>query len=323
MRFAFYHDGINAARTMVVDGVEKCRVNLSHWPGNETPEHLKADTSTEIALNLDTDPYADRLFENIDTVSNNHFDTDGLLSCWVAMNPRQAMAHKSFLIQAAQAGDFEWFTTPQAVQFDMVVSAFEDPQRSPLRADFAPLDGTRKFQLLYDTLLNELPGLFENFESRYRHLYEEEYAKLIATQCGLANGRASIQNHSREGLAILEALEPFALRARFNAASTDRLLTLTRCDGGWTCEFHYHVITWFETKSVAKRPRVALDTLAQRLNQMEGRNDACWRADSLTGFYPRLALLDAEGALIPTRLPKESIVREFLLFFENADRIAP
>ena len=34
-------------------------LNLSHWPGNRTPAHLKADTTTEMALKLARDPGRD------------------------------------------------------------------------------------------------------------------------------------------------------------------------------------------------------------------------------------------------------------------------
>ncbi|MBZ5554075.1 MAG: hypothetical protein LAO21_15270 [Acidobacteriia bacterium] len=319
MKFLFYHSGINPSHTMVVDGVEECRVNLSHWPNNQTPEHLKADTSTEIALNLAVDPYADRLFENIEFVSNNHFDTDGLLSCWTAMHPHAALPHKEFLIRAAEAGDFGWFTTPAAVQFDLVVSAFEDPQRSPLRAHFIKLDETQKYQLIYETLLGELPGLFNTFQTRYRELYEEEFARLAAARSALAGGAATLHEYPEAGLSVMEAREVFPLTSRFNACRHDRLLTFLEGEDGLRCEFFYHIVTWFETKTLSKRPRIDLAPLVNRLNGREDRTDARWRFDSLAVLYPRLALTDDQGILLPSRLSKELILSQFLEFFENAE----
>lgn len=319
MKFLFYNSGIDQSRTMVVDGVEKCRVNLSHWPNNQTPEHLKADTSTEIALNLAVDPYADRLFENIEYVSNNHFDTDGLLSCWTAMNPHEALPHKEFLIRAAEAGDFGWFTTPEAVRFDLAVSAFEDPQRSPLKAHFAGLDETQKYQLIYETLLGELPGLLRNFQARYRELYEEEFARLAEARSALAGGAATIHEYSETGLSVIDARKEFPLTSRFNACRHDRLLTFVEDEGGLRSEFFYHIVTWFETKTLSKRPRIDLAPLVNRLNAIEERTDARWRFDSLAAFYPRLALTDSLGIQVPSRLSRKHILHQFLEFFENAE----
>jgi len=319
MKFIFYHSGINTARTMVVDGVEECRVNLSHWPKNQTPEHLKADTSTEIALNLAVDPYADRLFENIEIVSNNHFDTDGLLSCWTAMHPHQAVQHKRFLIQAAEAGDFGWFTTPEAVQLDLVISAFEDPLRSPLGKEFAALDDIGKYQLIYDTLLAELPDLLESYRERYRDLYEEEFIELEEARSRLSRGSTRIREHSNAGLSVIESVEEFPLSTRFNACQHDRLLTFVNRQSELFCEFYYHIVTWFDTQTIPKRPRLDLTPLTHQLNRAEKRTDAEWRCEALTKLYPRLALTDDHGALFPSRLSLHFIESQFEEFLAQSE----
>ena len=48
-------------------------------------------------------PEADDQWANA-VVVNNHFDTDGLLSIWVLLDPREAMAHRDLLVAAAEAG---------------------------------------------------------------------------------------------------------------------------------------------------------------------------------------------------------------------------
>ncbi len=52
MRFEFYHPALDNTPKLSVDGTVDNSVHFSHWQGNETPVELKADTSTEIALNL-------------------------------------------------------------------------------------------------------------------------------------------------------------------------------------------------------------------------------------------------------------------------------
>ncbi|MDD5543227.1 MAG: hypothetical protein PHX83_08635 [Acidobacteriia bacterium] len=320
MRFEFYHPGINVARTLMVDGVADSRLNMSHWPGNRTPEHLKADTSTEICLNLAADPYADRLFENIEIVSNNHFDTDGLLSSWTALHPKEALFHREFLVAAAQAGDFGWYTTPQAVKFDLVVSGFEGSDRSPLHNRLAGLNDTQKYQLLYEHLLGEMPGLMENFESRYRDLWTEEFKALEQARSALNNGAGQWRHHPAEGLAVFQTDKEFPLTSRFNHASSDRLLTLLNSPDGLRCEFHFDVITWFETVHVQKKPRLDLTPLASQLNALEKRGEVTWKADPLEELYPCLSLCDGNGNSANTSLPAESIENAFVSFFRAAER---
>ena len=59
-----------------------------------TPAEVKADTSTEIALNLVASPNRAALTQGIELVTNNHFDTDGVLSCWTVLtaNARSLIA---------------------------------------------------------------------------------------------------------------------------------------------------------------------------------------------------------------------------------------
>ena len=55
-------------------------------------------------------------------VVNNHFDTDGLLSVWVLLDPEQALSCRELLIAAAEAGDFdEWPTFERGLWLDAAV----------------------------------------------------------------------------------------------------------------------------------------------------------------------------------------------------------
>jgi hypothetical protein len=83
-------------------------LDLTHWQGNRTPRRYKADTSTEIALNFVSSAEAAGQWADA-VVVNNHFDTDGVLSVWVLLEPERAAACRDLLVAAAEAGDFdEW-----------------------------------------------------------------------------------------------------------------------------------------------------------------------------------------------------------------------
>ena len=65
MRFEFYHDGLEDVAKLSVDGLVPNSVHLTHWQGNETPAELRADTSTEIALNLVASPRREEITRGI------------------------------------------------------------------------------------------------------------------------------------------------------------------------------------------------------------------------------------------------------------------
>src|SRR5213078_2572695 len=101
MRFEFYSDAIADLPKLSVDGTVDNAIHFSHWKGNETPAQVEADTSTEIALNVISAPNRDELTQGIDLVTNNHFDTDGVLSVWTMLNDERALDLREQLIAAA------------------------------------------------------------------------------------------------------------------------------------------------------------------------------------------------------------------------------
>ena len=91
MRFEYYTEKLAGVPKLSVDGTVDNAIHFSHWKGNQTPVSVKADTSTEIALNLVAAPNRDELTQGIDLVTNNHFDTDGVLSVWTMLTGERAL----------------------------------------------------------------------------------------------------------------------------------------------------------------------------------------------------------------------------------------
>src|SRR6266850_6003747 len=116
MRFEYYHSGLADVPKLSVDGTVDNAVHFSHWQGNQTPTALKADTSTEIALNLVAAPNKNELTRGIELVTNNHFDTDGVLSVWTVLTGERALELREKLIAAAEAGDFSELSTKEGVR---------------------------------------------------------------------------------------------------------------------------------------------------------------------------------------------------------------
>src|SRR5262247_2803419 len=98
MRFEFYSEAIADLPKLSVDGTVDNAIHFSHWNGNKTPAEVKADTSTEIALNLVGSPRRQELTRGIELVTNNHFDTDGVLSVWTVLNGEASLKLRDRLI---------------------------------------------------------------------------------------------------------------------------------------------------------------------------------------------------------------------------------
>ena len=137
MRFQFYSDEIANLPKLSVDGTVSNAIHFSHWQDNETPEEVKADTSTEIALNLVTSPNRENLTQGIELVTNNHFDTDGMLSVWTVMTGERAAKYREVLIAAAEAGDFSEYSTETGIRVSIAIQGSD--QASPNNDDGSPL----------------------------------------------------------------------------------------------------------------------------------------------------------------------------------------
>lgn len=137
MKFEFYHPGLDNVPKLSVDGTVSNSVHFSHWEGNQTPDEVKADTSTEIALNLVGSPNKQKLTQGIELVTNNHFDTDGVLSVWTVLNGERALDLRQQLIAAAEAGDFSEFSTEDGVRASIVIQGSD--QASPNNETGSPL----------------------------------------------------------------------------------------------------------------------------------------------------------------------------------------
>src|ERR1043166_2602917 len=127
MRFEYYTEELAEVPKLSVDGTVDNAIHFSHWKGNETPAGVKADTSTEIALNVVAAPNHDELTQGIDLVTNNHFDTDGVLSVWTMLHGERALDLRDKLIPAAEAGDFCELSTKDAVRASIVIQGSDSP----------------------------------------------------------------------------------------------------------------------------------------------------------------------------------------------------
>jgi len=301
MIFTFFDERLNALPFLCVDGVVDGGLNLSHWPGNRTPAHLKADTSTEMALRLARDPAREDWLRGVSIVTNNHFDTDGLLSVFSVLRPDEALRHEAGLIQAARTGDFGEFTTPDAFKLDCVVTAFDDEERSPIAAEIRGLGEHERYQVIYDRLLSMLPGLLSSAAS-YKSLWSDRLAAYMKSMMRMRDV-ARVREDEGARLTVIEAAEPLDEMARFNVARHHRVLTATKGPDGMLYEIAFQIFSWFDTVTPPRGGRFDLSGLAEELNRLEPPGAGRWTYTGDDSLESRLYRAGPGGGPVPSALP--------------------
>src|SRR6266481_5974437 len=196
MRFEFYHSGLENTPKLSVDGTVSNSIHFSHWQGNETPAEVKADTSTEIALNLIASPNRERLTRGIDLVTNNHFDTDGVLSVWTVLLGAKALELHDRLIPAAEAGDFSEFTNEAAVRASIVIQGSDqassnDEGGSPLARHLAKEDDLNDARA-YELVLPEVERVLTQTND-YEPLWRAAWEQIAAAIESFERGRSTVR----------------------------------------------------------------------------------------------------------------------------------
>ena len=325
MRFEFYHDGLADVPKLSVDGLVPNSVHLTHWEGNETPAELRADTSTEIALNLVASPRRDELTRGVDLVTNNHFDTDGVLSVWTVLAGAPALAHRALLVAAAEAGDFCEFTTERAAHVNILIQGGDNPLAgngvgSPLARHLQGGDVGDDARA-YELVLPEVERVLA-LTDEYEPLWRGPWAELRAALESFASGRSRVAEDAETGLSLVtlapdvygpEGFDPARHAAPYTAvarhARGSLYLIAVPLDGGWGYRVDYPYHSWAVT---VVRPRVArrdFAPLAARLNELEGDGDARWTPDR-SELTSALKFADGAGRLAPSRLDPATVAAE-------------
>ncbi|HEU4403241.1 MAG TPA: DUF6687 family protein [Candidatus Polarisedimenticolia bacterium] len=313
MIFAYYHERLKEMPFLCVDGVVETGLNLSHWPGNRSPAHLKADTTTGMALKLARDPGRADWLKGISIVSNNHFDTDGLLSVFGVLRPEEALGHEAALLRAARTGDFGEFTTPEAFKLDAVVTAFDDDRRSPVAAEIRGLPEHERYQLLYDRLLALLPGLLTD-ASRYKDLWGNPLRSLMRSLMRIKDV-ARVREHEAARLTVIEATEELEPMARFNVARHHRVLTATRSSDGWIFEMAFQIFSWFETVTPPRGTRFDLSPVAAELDRLETSGAGAWTYTGNDSLESRLYRAGPDARPVPSSLALETVEGHLVRLF--------
>ena len=322
MRFEFYTEALDNVPKLSVDGTVDNSIHFSHWEGNRTPAEVKADTSTEIALNLAASPNRAQLTNEIELVTNNHFDTDGVLSVWTVLNGERALPYRELLIAAAEAGDFSEYSSDDGVRVSIAIQGSD--QASPNNDDGSPLarliageevdDDARAYELV----LPRVEHLLTNIND-YESLWREGWNNVATAIESFEQGKSSVTEYSDAKISLITlapqlfdgtGFSPTRHSAPFTAISKfakgELFLIAILTGGGWFYRIDYPYYSWAET---VVRPHIArrdLGPALQLLNSKETNPNGRWRSDNHE-MTSAVKFLDSAGTLAASRLAPDQV----------------
>jgi hypothetical protein len=324
MRFEFYSDAIADLPKLSVDGTVDNAIHFSHWHGNQTPESVKADTSTETVLNVVAAPNRNELTRSIDLVTNNHFDTDGVLSVWAMLTGERALDLHEPLIAAAEAGDFCELSSTDGVRASIVIQGSDSPtdkSGSPLAQHITGEAITDEAQA-YVLVLPHIEHVIKHTD-QYENLWREPWRRIEMALDSFAKGNSRVEEIDDVKLSVVtlarevfgsSGFDPNQHSAPFTAISHhahgELFLIATPLNDGWAYRIDYPYYSWAET---VVRPRIArrdLSALMIQLNQLEKNSSARWQLDS-SELASAAKFVDEDGKLAASSLEPDEVATTF------------
>ncbi len=327
MVFYFYENAMKTVDKISVDGIVPNSHHLSHWQGNKTPAVLKADTATEIVFRYLSHPDRKSLFPKVGIVTNNHFDTDGLLSVWALLNARKAEPIAARLIAAAEAGDFSAFSSEEGVQIDLLIKALCHAEDSPLMEAIRAYRGPQE-AAYYKVLLPMVPELFRKKDD-YRHFWQKPFDEILHSMSLFDKGVIGLEEYEDEGLSVVIDEKRPARQAIDHHCQGSLILVIEdreKAEGGFSYELSYRYYAWAETVTRPPIQKIKMDSLAETLNQQEAqqrKEKGGQQKDQqvglwMTGNYPDISLsaalkfTDEAGGRPLSRLHPNEVIQEVL-----------
>jgi hypothetical protein len=296
MRFEYYHEGLSDVPKLSVDGTVPNSLHFSHWQGNLTPPSVKADTSTEIALKLVSHTDRRELTQGIELVTNNHFDTDGVLSVWTMLNADRAPALREGLIAAAEAGDFSEYTTEAGIRASIVIQGSDqvaagEEAGSPLANHLAG-ERVEDDARAYALVLPEVERVITRTDD-YEPLWRDPWRRIATAIESFERGESKVEEYADARLSVVvlspelfgpKGFDPTRHAAPFTAISRyargQVFLIAARMSDGWIYRVDYPYYSWAET---LVRPRISrrdFAALITRLNELERSAEGRWQKDT-------------------------------------------
>jgi hypothetical protein len=337
MRFQFYNAELDTVPKLSVDGTVDNSVHFSHWQGNETPVELKADTSTEIALNLVASPKKLEFTKGIELVTNNHFDTDGVLSVWTVLHGERALDHRANLIAAAETGDFSEFRSDAGVKISLVIQGPDqaggnNDTVSPLARQ---LNGEQMIDdaRCYDLVLPKVEDLLTNIAA-YEALWREGWDQIVIASESFERGESSVEEIGGGQLSLIRLAPQIFGSSGFdpNQHATPQVAISRYAHGhlfliavplanGWSYRIDYPYYSWAETVVRQKIVRKDLGPLLDQLNRLESSRSGVWKVDN-NEMTSAAKFLGLDDVLASSRLTPEVVAQTIRNHFFEIVRLS-
>jgi hypothetical protein len=322
MRFEFYHSGMDNVPKLAVDGTVGNSIHFSHWQGNETPAEVKADTSTEITLNLVASPNRDALTQGIELVTNNHFDTDGVLSVWTMLNGERALEFRDKLIPTAEAGDFSEFTNENAVRASIAIQGSDQPitaddSGSPLANQLtgSPVDDDAR---AYELVLPQVERVLTRIDE-YENLWRGPWQQIEKSIESFERAASTVEEFSDTKLSLItiardvfgpSGFDPARYAAPFTAISRyakgQLFLIAIPYQNGWAYRIDYPYYSWAETIVRPRIQRRNFASLVSRLNERESGRAGRWDLDT-SELSSAVKFIGGDGKLAASVLQPDQV----------------
>jgi hypothetical protein len=314
MRYVPYGPELENTPNVIVDGRgnEATVLVLSHWPRNRTPPELKADTSTEIVVNYARSPQRERYRAGAEAVSNNHYDVDGLISMWAALNPDAALERAGDLIATGECGDFDRWSGELPTKVTCALYGLENGPASPFRGRLPGKDYLERTAFLYRETLPLVPQLFESIETFEPH-WRAQYDRVQADRALFERGEATVQEVVELDLAIFELPRQVHDMALYERTTCSRV-ALHIAEHRYQVRYRYE--SWVELQSRRPPPRIDLRPYAELLQTFEG-NAGEWVADDVQQSLSRLRLRGPEGSASPSSITPGLFMRLLMQYLRD------
>lgn len=320
---------VKEKKAIVVDSAHANGFMLSHWKGAPTPAAVKDDTSAAIVLNAMRQNLPEL---NLPYVTANHFDVDGFVGVWALLNPEQALEQEELLRQMALIGDFRELDLnhPLAGEALKLVCWLNAKERElfyrPFEADEMEEKEAAQCVQKFRYFLREFGRVLQDPDWE-QGAWEDEVGGVLLGYRDMYKPETKLSRFPELGLVIIETPHPLHYYALFSR--TQGFDTVLSCYEGNKYELEYKYTTWVDIASRPTLPRINLEPLAIRLNELE-TTDHTWTWDSITETGPLLRLdgdkltrsetyaNPTEREIFASSIPVSQLKQEVEQFFREA-----